>query len=345
MVNPRVVGRFGVLAVGLGIGAAIASPPGVAAADDIQVSIGGFDLFPTDGNTATANAGPFDIAIAIGNDAIARATNGFGDFSFAGGSNALAASGGAPTTFGNFDTAIDIGNNALPTGPGAADGAYAGAAALIGSVYNGSGTGSNDIAVDIGNNLGAMIDGAYDSGNDGAFAGAGGLIGSSGNGNFDIAFDLGNNSGFGLGPASVDGYLNAAAQFGSTFGENVGALAGFGDYNLAAILGVNSIADAGGLYKEGLGGLAPGGIFGYDNIAVVLGSGSEAYSGASTELPGVFDLAGVLGNNLSSTGAIGGNFLVDVATPFFGGAEAGAVAAASAVDTASSILLDALAAL
>jgi len=82
----------GLLAVGLGIGAALSATPGVASADpssdpwidqllsglsvpdpaatlDMQVSIDGTDLFPTAGNTATASspAGMGDIAIAIGN--------------------------------------------------------------------------------------------------------------------------------------------------------------------------------------------------------------------------------------------------------------------------------------
>ena len=89
----------GLLAVGLGIGAALAATPGVASADpstdpfswiggmdlgdlsvpaqtsflDMQVSIDGMDLFPTFPNTATAFSGPGDIAIAIGNDATANA--------------------------------------------------------------------------------------------------------------------------------------------------------------------------------------------------------------------------------------------------------------------------------
>jgi len=44
------IGRLGVLAVGLGIGAAVAST-GTASADDFQISIDGMDLFPTAGNT------------------------------------------------------------------------------------------------------------------------------------------------------------------------------------------------------------------------------------------------------------------------------------------------------
>jgi hypothetical protein len=41
------IGRFAGLAVGLGIGAALAATPGTASADDIQISFDGMDLFPT----------------------------------------------------------------------------------------------------------------------------------------------------------------------------------------------------------------------------------------------------------------------------------------------------------
>lgn len=76
----------GLLAVGLGIGAALAATPGIASADastdwlssidqllgslsapattsslDMQVSIDGTDLFPTAGNTATAASDSGDI--------------------------------------------------------------------------------------------------------------------------------------------------------------------------------------------------------------------------------------------------------------------------------------------
>ena len=143
MRQARRIGRLGILAAGVGIGAAVAATAGTASADpstdpfswiggldlgdlsvpaadpaqalDIQISIDGIDLFPTAGNTATATSGVGDIAIAIGNGANAGA---FGS---------------------NFDTAIDIGNNT----PGGADGA---------TVF---GTGSFDTAIQIGNNTGS----------------------------------------------------------------------------------------------------------------------------------------------------------------------------------------------
>ena len=125
------MGRLFVLAVGLGIGAAVASTPGAASADpstdaswidqllgglsvpapdpaqalDIQASILGIDLFPTAGNTATATADSGDIAIAIGNGAHATAASGIGDFAFADGANSIADAGAG--IGGSFDSAFD----------------------------------------------------------------------------------------------------------------------------------------------------------------------------------------------------------------------------------------------
>ena len=110
MRNTRRVARLGMLAIGLGVGAAVACTPGLASADtlDFQISIDGQDLFPTTDNLATASteAGSLgNIAIAFGDGAQASTGDGTGQFAFANGTNAVAATGG------NNDTAIDIGNN------------------------------------------------------------------------------------------------------------------------------------------------------------------------------------------------------------------------------------------
>ncbi len=103
MSHPIRCGRMGMLAVGLGIGAALASTPQIASADpaadpfswadqvlsglpvpaadaaaplDMQISISGMDLFSTVGNTATATSGAGSIAIAIGDGANANASGG-----------------------------------------------------------------------------------------------------------------------------------------------------------------------------------------------------------------------------------------------------------------------------
>jgi hypothetical protein len=135
MLRSRGHGRLGLLAVGLGIGAAVASTPGVASGDsstdwlssidqlaggwsvaaadpaqamDMQISIGGTLLFPYLDNTAIAMAGPGDIAIAIGDNSYASAQNGVFDFAFADGTNSF-----AEAEIGNFDVAVADGADSV----------------------------------------------------------------------------------------------------------------------------------------------------------------------------------------------------------------------------------------
>lgn len=103
MIHIQGIGRLGLLAVGLGLGAALAATPG-ARADDMQISIDGIDLFPTAGNTATATSDIGDFAIAIGNGADANATGGIFDSAFALGTNTVANAGGGD---GNLASAFD----------------------------------------------------------------------------------------------------------------------------------------------------------------------------------------------------------------------------------------------
>jgi hypothetical protein len=170
------VARLGMLAVGLGVAAALAASPGTAVADsssdwlssvdsllggvavpassglDIQVSIDGTDLFSTTDNGATATSGTGDFAIAIGDGASANANGGTGDFALADGSDAVAKAGGLSTDTGaNGDTAIDIGTNS-----GTLNGAWAGNGDLLGLGLPQPGTGSGDTAIDIGNNDGGF---------------------------------------------------------------------------------------------------------------------------------------------------------------------------------------------
>ncbi|MFZ0906317.1 MAG: hypothetical protein WAN71_21080 [Mycobacterium sp.] len=354
MMNARGIARVGMLAVGLGVGAAIASTPGTASADtstdwlssldsllggalpgadtaasalDIQISINGMDLLPTAGNAATANSGLGDFAIAIGNGATANATGGAGNYALADGTDALANAGGGSSS-STFDTAIDIGNN-TPTTEGFPDGAFAGAASLIDNPNGG--TGSFDTAIDIGNNgpdpTAPIIDG-----NSGAFAGAGGLVGLSGNGNNDTAIDFGNNNGFGLGPAAVDGNSDSASQSGNFTGDNLGSFAGIGNNDIASEVGNGSNAVAGGSFADTS-------LTGNNDIAYVFDPtgtmGSNAFSGADTA-SGNSDLAAVLGvDNMTAT-AQNANFLYDIITLF------GTVPGSAAVDTSSNFLTDLL---
>jgi hypothetical protein len=98
--------NYRTIGIGAFAAAVLASAP-AAKGDDMQISIDGFDLFPTAGNTATAVSGTGDIAIAIGNGADADATGGIGDFAYVDGANSIAEAGHN----GDFDTALVSGTN------------------------------------------------------------------------------------------------------------------------------------------------------------------------------------------------------------------------------------------
>jgi hypothetical protein len=288
MMNARGIARLGMLAVGLGIGAAAAYTP-VASADsstdslssidsllgggalpalvpstlDYQISIDGYDLFPTAGNTATATSGMGDIAIAFGSGSDAVAEGGFGDFASADGPGGLAIAGDevAGATGNNFDFASATGN------------------------------GSNAAA---GNPVGQFPD----------------ATGSS----FDFASTDGANS------AALAGF-NGSGDSASAIGQNVESLAGVSanaadpaNFDSTSILGnlstpttVVSDAIAGG-GSSGLGGSGDS-AFVLDPFGTV---GSEAVAGLGSN----FDLAGALTDNLAAT-ATGSNFLVDILPSLF----------------------------
>jgi hypothetical protein len=132
MLRSRGLGRLGLLAVGLGIGAALGSTPGVASGDsstdwlssidqslgglpvpaadtvqDMQISIDGTGLI-SGPNTAFAFSGPGSVAIAIGDNSYASAQNGMFDFAFADGSNSM-----AEAEEGNFDVAVADGSDSV----------------------------------------------------------------------------------------------------------------------------------------------------------------------------------------------------------------------------------------
>jgi hypothetical protein len=283
--------RLGVLAVGLGIGAAWAHMP-LASADtsnnwlsavdgflsgaspaasptDFQISFNGTDLFSTVGNEASAYtvAGQYGLAIAFGNGATAYAEGGTGDYALASGTDANAEAGSLASgaTGNNFDTAVDIGNN----GSGYLQdnaGAYAGNGSLQ---YLGTdaGTDSNDSAFDFGNNSAGAT-------NTGAFAGY--YDGTSGNG--DTAYDAGNNSGGGLydGAFAVAGNNNYASDSGNNSAGFDYAFATAGNNNTAiadtsySTIGKDVVADTGnGNYAY---------VYGPDNsTATADGGGDVAY--------------------------------------------------------------------
>jgi hypothetical protein len=148
------LGRLGLLAVGLGIGAAVASTPGTASADDMQISIDGFDLFPTAGNTATAFSTFGDMAIASGVGAEAVANDGVGDLAIASGAGADADSNEG---FGNLADATGAGAHAvtLSTSASIFDSAWASGTNTLAE----SGNGTLDTAVATGTNSEALAGG------------------------------------------------------------------------------------------------------------------------------------------------------------------------------------------
>jgi hypothetical protein len=110
-----------VAGVGIAVAAALIGLAPAARADDMQISIDGYDLFPTAGNLATADSSFGDMAIAIGNGADANALNdpseigNFGNFAFADGTGDSANAGGgilnAAFTFGGTDSQTYAGFN------------------------------------------------------------------------------------------------------------------------------------------------------------------------------------------------------------------------------------------
>jgi hypothetical protein len=199
MVNARHFAALGTLAVGLGIGSAAAFSPGIASADpsafdfnDIAISFDGYSLLST--GTATADSGThgeFNFAFADGAGASATASDGTGDIAEAQGTDAS-----ATATAGDYDTAIDIGNNDDTVNYGA----FAGA-----DEYLFGGPGNNDVAFVLGDN---------------SFAGAGGSGGPlepTEIGDNDIAAVFGTGSDASAGSNDYGaGDFNLATAFGDS---------------------------------------------------------------------------------------------------------------------------------
>src|SRR5271166_303952 len=235
MVNIIAIGRIGILGVGLGIGAALASTPGIAAADptpdpniygaidasvlqdalpaadsNIAISIDGFSLLHEGTAAATSSSG--DFAIAVGNDATATATDGFGNYASASGTDAT-----ATATDGNFDFASA--NSVFSTTGGTAT----------------AEDGNFDVAQEGGlNGVATAGNGSFDS----AFA----LTGASGSavaqfGSGDFATDIGDGSAIAGGTSGLLGNVDFADNFGSLMEAMAGSSdTASGSFDLAAIL-------------------------------------------------------------------------------------------------------------
>ena len=183
MKSTRALTRLGLLAVGLGVGAAFASMPAIASADtssdwlsavdsflsgaapaadttpalNLAISIDGATIFQE--GSATASSGTDgDIAFASGAGSSADAT-GTDDYAVAYGTDSSAIAGGAGSS---DDTAFIFGDNSTAFAGGTADnpGTFDGAiiAGNNDAAYSGgdaAGPGSYDVAYVEGNDLGA----------------------------------------------------------------------------------------------------------------------------------------------------------------------------------------------
>jgi len=233
MSHAKAIGRLGLLAVGLCIGAAVAATPGIATADSTGVDAAAFDpsaliadpapavsglnlAISIDGYTllhegsATAYSGTDDIAIAYGSDAIASANVGTGDYSFADGTDAQAYSG-----IGNDNSATALGSDS-----------YASVGSGDGNTGFADGT---DTQVTAGGepNLGT-VDTVEVAGNDNY---------ASAIGNNDIA----------VAEAAIDGSsVTSTGDIATVVGNSSDAYAGVGSYDFAGVLGESLTSTATG---------------------------------------------------------------------------------------------------
>jgi hypothetical protein len=270
MASSRGVARLGMLAVGLGVGAAVAHAP-VASADsssdwlssidsflgggavpapatglNLDISFDGYTLVHEGTAYADTTSGDYSLAIADGDNAEALAF-GTGGSAYADGSDAYAYSAG-----GTGDVAAADGTNAFAEAGGESGdtGADGDTALDIGNndlplsiaeprdgAYAGNadldGGGSETGSDDTAIDIGNNTNDGSDSGYDGSFAGAGGLLGDPGDGNNDTAIDVGNNSGEFDGSDAINGNGNYASESGSTTGYDENAFAGYGNDNTA----------------------------------------------------------------------------------------------------------------
>jgi hypothetical protein len=336
---PR-VGRLGMLAVGMSIGAALASTPQVASADsstdpfslldqmvsglslpaadaasplDIQISISGYDLFPTVGNTATATSGFGNFAIAIGDGANADADGGLLNFAFSDGTDTS-----ANTPVGaDLDFAVAEGTSSSANiGLGAdldfalADGTGSAANVGLGASLDDAtalGAGSNAIV-----GAGSSLNSAFADGTSSdavAGAGNGDLATAIGTGSTAITV-LGNGD---LATAGGGGTATAGGFLANAFASGAGSTAvATGVSDSATAFGGNADAQASGIgdiasiFNTGSALDQASAISGDNLLAEIIGTGSTAMAGV-----GNWDLAAAFGDMLDAN-ATGGNFLLDI---------------------------------
>ena len=307
MINARRLGQLGMLAVGVGIGSAMAATPGIASADDsqvvssidpsglfaaadpaqsldFQISIDGIDLFPTAGNSATAVSGAGDMAIAFGAGSQAIAIGGYGDYATANGTNAFAEAGygGLGHTGNNFDYASASGTGADAQAGDDPNSEFADAA--TGNSFDSATASGTDASAYSG------FAGSYDSAN------ASGILANANagdNGNSDFASAIGGNADAEAGESgtAVPADHDTAIVLGNLLTAETGltqAIAG-GGFSLSNVIG------DGGSYDTA---------FTNDPFGTL---GSDAVAGLGNS----FDLAGVFGDDyVANAFATGG--LVDI---------------------------------
>jgi hypothetical protein len=326
------VGRMGILAVGLSIGAALAATPQIASADpsadplawvdqlvsglpvsadaasplDMQISISGIDLFPTADNTATATSKFGDVAIAFGDGANATATGSFGDLAIANGTDSTAGAG----LGGLFDYAIAHGANSDAAAGVAgnfviatADGDNSTASAGLESNF--------DIASAVGTGSKATV--GIGGGSDLAVAHGDGSSADAGIGSHDIASADGTGStataavgNHDLSSAVGGGDATAGGFHSIAFADGVDSDAqAIGIRDIAAIFNTGSLLD-----EATSGGNSTFPLAAHD-IALIIGTGSTAVAGSDLTGGGNWDLAAVFGDMLDAH-ATGANFLFDI---------------------------------
>jgi hypothetical protein len=228
MVNSRVIARLGILAAGVGIGAAVASMPGIASADSstdwlssIDSLLGG--AFPA-ATSSGLNLSISENGVTLFQEGTAHAYSGSGDYAIADGAGSTA------TAYGT-DTYADV--------DGTDSSAVAGGATAAGAAGA-----SDDTAFVDGNDSTAFAGGAGTSdyseifgNNDSAFSGGD----AAGAGSYDAAYVEGND----LGTAYAQGgdYL---ADILKTYGDSATAAAA----ETSSLADLTTAADSGNLLAD-----------------------------------------------------------------------------------------------
>jgi hypothetical protein len=279
MKSSKFVGRVGGLAVGLGIGSAMAAMPWVAYADPTTDAVSSIDLGGLALPGAADSASSFDFSnmslsidgMTVFHDGTATATSGSGDFAFADGAGSI-----ANATGGTGNTAI-------------AEGAGAGSTADGGTGDYASATGDDSFANANGTSDYASANG-YDS-EANTFIDSNTTVIANGAGSsvvIDSDKDLGIADGTNA-TAGAEGSNDIAAVFGNDSSANVIE----GSNDIAAVSGSNSSAsvldgstDVAAVSGDGS---TAGAGFGTGDLAAVFGDGQSAYaelaSGATTITP------------------------------------------------------------